>query len=193
MLQITRRDSMKLASVTTLAALFGSSAQAAEEDKGEVIFVGPVSLGELYRSQKNSLGYYPEEGEGQVIGDEQIANAFDDCQLYVIDKKILDKSGKRRFVDASHEFPKLALSGKLHFEFKDNKDTDFKVYFESVNRVGSMTNYDTKPPTRYFQMNFQCHVVRGNLASEKDICRYGWSSEKYVVYDINGKVLPKKP
>jgi hypothetical protein len=191
MLQITRRDSIKLASATGLASLLsgGSDARAVEPVKGELMLMGPFPLGELYESQKRSLGNEHTDGQGPT--DEDIAKAFNQCQLYVIDKKVIAKAGEWRFAD--EEYPRMALSGEVHFELKDNKDADFKIYFEKIVKVDQRDDYVTKPATRSFIVGFQSYIVRGNLGSEKHVATYGWSAKKRIAYDINGKLLTKKP
>jgi hypothetical protein len=166
---------MKLASATALASLLsgGSDARAVESVKDELMLMGPFSLGELYESQRRSLGNECTDGQGP--SDKDIAKAFSQCQLYVIDKKIITKTGEWQFAD--EEYPKMALSGKLHFELKDNKNTDFTIYFDEMTKGAQTTDCDTKPPTRYFKVNFQCHIVRGNFGAEKDISRYGWAQK----------------
>jgi hypothetical protein len=189
MLHITRRDSIKLASAATLATLLSGNAEAADAKQGELMLMGPFSLGDLYESQKGRLGN--EHTDGQGPSDEDIAKAFGQCQLYVIDKKVMIKAGEWRFAD--DDFPKIALSGKLYFELKDNKDSDFKIYFEKMSIGDTRTNYTTNPPCRHFRIGFQCYIVRGNFGSEKGVARYGLAPKKWIGYDINGKVLHTKP
>jgi hypothetical protein len=189
MLQITRRDSLKLASATALATLLSGTAKAADAEPGELMLMGPFPLGELYESQKASLGN--EHTDGQGPSDKDIADAFNQCRLYVIDKKVLAKSGEWQFADG--EFPILAFSGELHFELKDNSDTNFKIYFEKMSIIDQRDDYTSRPPSRCFRVGFQCHIFRGNLGSERDIARYGWTPKKRIAYDINGKLLAKTP
>jgi hypothetical protein len=189
MLQLTRRDSIKLASATALAPLLSGRAEAADAKQGELMLMGPFSLGELYESQKSSLGNKHTDGQGP--SDNDIAKAFDRCQLYVIDKKILAKPGGWRFADK--EFPMLAFSGEIYFELKDDKDTDFKIYFEEIVKIDQRDDYVTRPATRSFNVGFQCHILRGTLGLEKDVARCGWIPKKRIAYDINGNLLPKKP
>jgi hypothetical protein len=165
MVRVTRRESIKLASATALASLLsgGSDARAAEPAKGELMLMGPFSVGDLYESQERSLG--DEHTDGQGPSDEDIAKAFSQCQLYVIDKKIIAKTGELRFAD--EEYPKMALSGKLHFSLKDNQNSEFNIYFEQMAVVDQRTDYTTKPPSRYFRVGFQCYLVRGALGQRR--------------------------
>src|SRR5260370_19763920 len=157
--QITRRESIGLLSATALGTMLNgvSEGRAAEPKQAEIILMGPFSMGELYATQNVSLGKCDDD---QGPSDKEIADAFNQCQLYVIDKRVMAKTGEWQFAEAAEEYPKLALAGKMHFLLKDRKEVDFKIYLEGMCRCGSITNYYTNPPNRYYHVNFQCSILR---------------------------------
>jgi hypothetical protein len=185
---------MQLVALAAGAALLVAAGAAAE--KGEktppgppqLVVLGPFGLGDLYQAGKGKKGLSDMFLTGPGPAEADVVKTLNQNQVFVIDQKVLDKTGKWVFGESKEDYPRLAVAGKLTHEIKDQKGNEFTIQILEVRRVGMHTNKVRTPEARSIGCTFRLHVQgKGHWVTETGT--YHVSVIDGFAYEVDGTPL----
>jgi hypothetical protein len=192
MKEMTRRSLLAGTPIAglALAAALPDKARAGDKPatRDEQFWIGPFPLGDWYKSRGDKKSPF-NVGTGPSY--DEIVESLNECQVYLLDRRTPDDSGKLCFGDTKDRYPRVAFEGKLfHSWTVDGKD--FAICVLGGASKGMTDYYSHSPAVRVvfsiqidFRFDGENWLARGTVVQSQ-------SPRKSIAYDINGKQVPAK-
>ncbi len=183
--KMTRRGVLVLASGTGLAAFAGVTEATAGEGtaapEAELFAMGPFPLSDWFAEPKGKPSFRNLRQLDTAPGDAELVRAFNECKLFVLDRRLIKDPKAPRFDERSH--PILVASGKTLHTWEE-RDKRFSIVVAELTADVDTLRTRSFPPVKSVILGVSLRVDGAAGAATADGI---YCTSKELTYDVFGR------